>query len=76
MCPRYLTQHQVEGWLREAIRRGAVGAYWEGDFPRYVWFKAGESVYQGRLVNSGLGEYKGWPLSRAEWPAGIERFYE
>lgn len=25
-------------WLRAAIRCGATGSLWEGDFPRYVWY--------------------------------------
>jgi hypothetical protein len=63
-------------WLREAIRRGAVGEFVEGEFPRYVWYKEGSVVYEGRLVNRELGEYKGYPLEKTEWPAGVERFYE
>ena len=41
-------------------------------FPRYAWYKHGETVYEGRLVNSGRGEYKGYPLERSEWPAAFE----
>ncbi len=65
----------MEGWLREAIRRGAVGELCEGMFPRYVWFKDGNVVYEGRLVNRGLGEYKGYPLEEDGWPSGIEEIY-
>ena len=52
-----------------------MGALWEGGFPRYVWYKYGAIVLEGRLVNRETGEYKGYkgyPLGRAEWPAGIE----
>ena len=28
-------------------------------------------VYEGRLVNWGNGEYKGYPLSDDEWPEGL-----
>ena len=31
--------------------------------------------YRGRLVNREAGEYKGYPLDRDEWPAGIEEIY-
>ena len=72
-CPRWIKDRQVvEEWLRSAIRRGAVGAFWEGGFPRYVWHMEGDTVFEGRLVNKGLGEYKGYPLDRDEWPRGIE----
>ena len=40
-------------------REGATGAPWEGGFPRYVWYKHGETVFEGRLVNRETGEYKG-----------------
>lgn len=63
-------------WLREAIQKGAFGSYWEGTFPRYVWYKDGETVYEGRLLNCELGEYKGYPLERNEWPPDIARIYE
>ena len=75
-CPREITDRElVNQWLRSAIRRGAVGAYWEGGFPRYVWYKDGDIVFEGRLLNSGNGEYKGYPLDKSEWPSGIEELY-
>ncbi len=57
------------------LRRGATGGPWEGDFPRYVWYKLDNVVYEGRLVNRGLGDYKGYKLNENEWPENIEAFY-
>ena len=76
-CPRDLTaqQDQLRDWLRTAIRRGAVGAPWEGEFPRYVWYKHEDVVFEGRLVNRVQGAYKGYPLFADEWPNGIEGIY-
>jgi len=75
-CPRWIKDRQVvEEWLRSAIRRGAVGAPWERGFPRYVWRKENDTVFEGRLTNSVQGEYKGYPLERDEWPRGIEDMY-
>ena len=72
-CPPEITdQLMVTRWLRSSIRKGITGKLWEGDFPRYVWHKRGERVYEGRLVNSRNGEYKGYPLQMDEWPPGIE----
>ena len=73
-CPRGITADpaRINEWLQQAIRAGAVGAPWEGGFPRYVWYKYGKIVFEGRLVNRETGEYKGYPLGRHEWPAGIE----
>lgn len=77
ICPRELTRDpaRIGAWLGEAMRKGAVGGIWEGDFPRYAWYKEGEQVYEARLVNRGKGEYKGYPLGPDEWPDGIEELY-
>ena len=76
-CPRESVDRKlVNGWLRSAIRRGATGAPWEGGFPRYVWYKHGDTVFEGRLVNRGIGSYKGYPLGEDEWPFGIEAMYD
>ena len=75
-CPREVVDpNTVRGWLRSAIRRGAAGAPWEGGFPRYVWYKDGDVIYEGRLVNRQTGAYKGYPLDEDEWPPGIEKLY-
>jgi len=59
---------RVQGWLREAVVTGCIGTPWEGDFPRYVWYQDGGTVYEGRLVNKEQGHYKGYPLAEDEWP--------
>lgn len=75
-CPRDLVDVRiVVGWLRTAVKRGATGAPWEGAFPRYVWYKHQDTVFEGRLVNRGNGSYKGYPLGDDEWPDGIELKY-
>lgn len=61
--------------MAAAICLGAVGALWEGEFPRYVWYKEGPLVFEGRLVNRAIGACKGYPLQRAEWPDRIEDIY-
>ncbi len=73
ICDRALLGMQVQltTWLRQAIGNGRVSGRWEGGFPRYVWHREGDVVYEGRLVNSGLGQYKGYPLNPDEWPQGI-----
>ena len=74
LCPRDIVDVTVvTDWLRSAIRRGATGAPWEGDFPRYVWHKEGDTVFEARLVNRGNGSYKGYPLNGDEWSPGIEK---
>ena len=67
--PQFLDrQMEVTRWLRQAIRDGIVSELAEGDFPRYVWHREGDVVYEARLVNAGSGEYKGYPLKPEEVP--------
>lgn len=69
-------QTLVTDWLRRAIRRGDISAFREGDFPRYAWHREGDVVYEARLVNQVLGEYKGYPLNETEWPKGLDLEHE
>mgnify|MGYP000700245894 CR=1 FL=1 len=55
---------------------GAVSANFEGSFPRYAWFKNEGVVYEARLINRELGQYKGYPLNDDEWPAELGSYYE
>lgn len=76
-CPRTIRElNQVNRMLRTAIRKGAISAQWDGGFPRYVWHKQDDTVFEARLVNRGLGSYKGYPLGSKEWPSGIEALYD
>ena len=75
-CPREITDREmVSEWLRSAIRRGAKGAPWERELPRYVWYKHDNIVFEARLVNCEIGSYEGYPLDKEEWPRGIEQVY-
>jgi hypothetical protein len=78
ICDRRLAQDldQVANWLKSAILDGHVSEYWEGEFPRYVWYRDGDTVYEGRLVNREAGSYKGYPLGSSEWPEGLKTFDE
>ena len=54
---------QINRWLREAIQAGHFSAYWDHDhFPRYVWHREGDAVFEARLVNAGDGSYKAFDL--------------
>jgi hypothetical protein len=70
-CPRGLDFAEVEEWLREAIRDGTVSAVLDGDFPRYAWKRVGAQVYEARLSNAGLGQYKGYPIEEHEAPGWL-----
>lgn len=70
LCDKSLARERekVQEWLRYAVLRGWIGEPWEGGFPRYVWYRGEDTVYEGRLINRDQGEYKGYPLSPEEWP--------
>lgn len=50
---------------------GNTGDLWEGDFPRYVWYQREDVIYEGRLSNPGLGQYKRYPLEADEHVEGL-----
>lgn len=55
----------------EAVRDGSVSALFDGDYPRYVWKRVEGRVYEARLSNSGLGQYKGYPIEDHEAPGWL-----
>lgn len=65
-------QDELTEWLRRGILAGQIGCPWEGDFPRYVWLRQGDKVFEARLVNRELGHYKGWELRTEEYPEGLQ----
>lgn len=69
--PKLADAEELTSWLRQAITAGTVGAPWEGVYPRYVWHREGDIVYEGRLVNQEQGHYKGYPLGLDELPEGL-----
>jgi len=71
-CPRNLDFDEVLNWLKAAIRGRCVSADFDGDFPKYVWTRVNDRVYEGRLTNSGLGGYKGYPIHDYEAPGWLE----
>ena len=71
-CPRGLDFVEVREWLEDAIRTGSVSAALDGEFPRYAWRRVGTQVYEARLSNAGLGQYKGYPIQDHEAPGWLQ----
>jgi hypothetical protein len=73
ICPRELAQARelVEEWLRQAILAGHCGV-WEGGFPRYVWYRVADIVYEARQGSRGSGEYHGYPLEAWQAVRGLK----
>lgn len=70
-CPRGLKLGDVETWLKEAVAKGDISADCSGEFPRYAWVRIDGRVYEARLSNAGLGQYKGYPVHSYEAPAWL-----
>jgi hypothetical protein len=73
-CPAELesAQDTLTAWLRQAIRIGNIGGPVESGFPRYVWFRDDNRVFEGRLTNQAKGEYKGYPIGQSEAPKDLK----
>lgn len=72
ICSRTLARDQVavEQWLRTAILAANYSEFFEGNFPRYAWYRDEQNciTYEARLVNREQGCYKGYPLNASEAP--------
>jgi hypothetical protein len=75
VCPRNLAwqQQTVQEWLRSAIVAGNTGDIWEGGFPKYIWHRVADTVFEGELMSPyGRGEYKGYPLEEYQQVRGLQ----
>ena len=72
ICPSTLADKQpdIEQWLRQAVRAGQVGP-WDGGFPRYVWHREGDTIFEARQGSPGSGEYHGYPLTPQQHVQGL-----
>ena len=73
ICPRDLVNRRdlVEEWLRDAVRSGRVGT-WDGGYPRYIWHREGDIVFEARQGSPGSGEHHGYPLEPRQQVRGLE----
>ena len=72
VCPKEVSKRQkrTQLWLRNAIRAGRTGT-WRGGFPRYVWHREGDVIYEARQGAPGSGEYHGYPLDPNQTVRGL-----
>ena len=72
-CPEELQQAPdcVQGWLEEAVRQGCCG-HFERGFPRRVWRRVGDTVFEARQETPGSGRYHGYPLQPDQTVKGME----
>lgn len=66
-CPETLQKNhdRVERMLREAVRSGHCGVF-EGGFPRRVWRRLDQHIYEARQGSPGSGQYHGYKLTPAQ----------
>ena len=74
LCPSELSNSRklVESWLQYAVASGNVGRFDEFGYPRLVWYRKGNTVYEARTGSKGSGEYHGYPLRRDEHVMGLQ----
>ena len=65
--PRYATFEAPTHALRVAIRTRCTSDF-QGRFPKYVWGTLDGQLYEARLVNHELGQYKAYPIGVNELP--------
>lgn len=70
--PCYTEFESITEVLRVGIRRGCVGAIFEGGFPKYVWGWLDGRLYEARHINGPRGSYKAYPLEEIEYPIDPE----
>ena len=72
ICPREFASAReiVEGWLKAAILAGRCGV-WEEGFPKYVWHRHENILYEARQGSPGSGEYHGYPMEPWQTVQGL-----
>ena len=58
-CDPQISFEEVEGALKEAIRRSCVSANFEQGFPKYVWGWLRGQLHEARHISGPGGGYKG-----------------
>ena len=71
ICPRGWGDDEATDAIREAIRRGNVSENWEDSFPRYVWHRDGEVLYEARHTRGPSGSFHAFPIEEIQAPRGL-----
>jgi hypothetical protein len=71
ICPKRWSDDDATRALREAIARGDVSDAWEEGFPRYVWHRDGNTLYEARHTRGPGGSYHAYPIEIIQAPLGL-----
>ena len=72
ICPRSWSNEEATRTLRHAIAGGRVSESWEHGFPRYVWHRDGDVLYEARHSNGPIGSFHAYPIEDFQAPKGLE----
>lgn len=70
-CPKDIVDPiVVVNWIELALDKGLYSEEFDGNYPRYVWWKRIHDneiqYFEARITNREIGEYKGYPLFKYE----------
>ena len=73
LCPPELANRReiIQQWLQDSVRAGRVGA-WDRGYPRFVWHREGEFVFEAKHNSPGSGRYHGYPLDPMQQVRGLK----
>jgi hypothetical protein len=70
-CPRQWSDQDATRALRDAIRNGVVCEIWEDGFPRHVWHRDGDVLYEARHTRGPSGLFHAYPIESLQAPIGL-----
>jgi len=70
-CPRRWTDEEATTALRGALSNGHVSDRWENGFPRYVWRRDGNVLYEARHTRGPEGSFHAYPIEDSQAPHGL-----
>lgn len=72
ICPRAWRDEEATNALRKALLNGHISDVWDGEFPRYVWHKEGEVIYEARHTGGPAGCFHAYPIKSLQIPSGLK----
>lgn len=72
ICPRNWSDAEATKALQEAIEKGCVSEAWEDGFPRYVWHREDDVLYEARHTRGPMGSFHAYPIEGRQAPKGLQ----
>jgi hypothetical protein len=71
ICPKRWSDDDATRALRSAVVCGNVSEIWEDGFPRHVWHKDGNVLYEARHTRGPVGSFHAYPIENIQAPIGL-----